>query len=148
MGTYHFWSTGCREVLLMLTIKKVKLTINYFYCFIHIEFTEHDLYVNENCKDSALRPVTRNNVWCSRFLLKIPFVLFSLESLKILGTSIALWSSLPIFPFIMFIYPHRMLIFEMFGERCSIELCWNGNVPPMNCPSQWPHMCEHFIVQV
>ena len=46
----------------MLTIKKVKLTINYFYCFIHIEFTEHDLYVNENCKDSALRPVTRNNV--------------------------------------------------------------------------------------
>ena len=62
LGAY-FWSTGWREVLLMLTIKKVKVTINYFYCFIHTEFTEHDLYVNGNFKDSALCPlVMRNNV--------------------------------------------------------------------------------------
>lgn len=47
----------------MLTVKKVKLTINYFYCFIRSEFIEHDLYVNWNFKDSALCPlVTKSNV--------------------------------------------------------------------------------------
>lgn len=70
--------------------------------------------------------VTRGNVWHSRFLFKIPFVLLSVlfrNSLeKILSMSIAPWSPLPVFLFIVFIYPHSKLIIEIFGEHCSIEL--------------------------